>query len=121
MSYLLDVSALLALLWENHIHHERVQLWEANREIAVCPITELGFLRISTQAFGASMRDARASLSKWLAFRNLRFVSCDSRALSGLEAPDGGRTTDFYLAILANVHGLHSPLWTNGSIIQRHL
>ena len=66
MSYLLDVSSLLALLWENHLSHARVQTWARAEELAVCPITELGFLRISTQSFGADMDDARQSLSAWL-------------------------------------------------------
>jgi predicted nucleic acid-binding protein len=104
VTYLLDVSTLLALLWANHIHHHRVRLWESTVDLAVCPITELGFLRISNQAFKASMTDARASLSSWLALRNPKFIPCDERALSGITASSGGKTTDFYLAHLAQTH-----------------
>ena len=46
---LLDVNALLALLWENHVFHARMAQWFAgneNRGWATCPITELGFVRI---------------------------------------------------------------------------
>ena len=32
-SYLLDVSALMALLWETHVHNERVRAWEAGQQI----------------------------------------------------------------------------------------
>jgi predicted nucleic acid-binding protein len=46
MTYLLDVSTLLALLWETHEFNERVTRWQENQSLAVCPITELGFLRI---------------------------------------------------------------------------
>ena len=106
MTYLLDVSTLLALLWENHVHHSRVENWETSQEIAVCPITELGFLRISTQAFHASMDDARQSLSTWLAKRKPEFIPCDERTLAGPKAPTGGRTTDFYLAHLAATHAM---------------
>ena len=106
MTYLLDVSTLLALLWENHVNHSRVKAWESKEQIALCPITELGFLRISTQAFNATMEDARRSLSTWLARRKPEFIPCDERALAGRPAPTGGRTTDFYLAHLADAHGM---------------
>ena len=106
MRYLLDVSSVLALLWENHLSHARVQAWARKEELAVCPITELGFLRISTQSFGADMDDARQSLSAWLQKRRPNFIPCDNRALAGRKAPTGGKTTDFYLAHLAEAHGM---------------
>ena len=63
MTYLLDVSTLLALLWETHEFNERVTRWQENQSLAVCPITELGFLRISTQpSFGLSPAEARRLL-----------------------------------------------------------
>jgi predicted nucleic acid-binding protein len=105
MTYLLDVSCLLALLWESHTHHSRVKRWEADKDIAVCPITELGFLRISTQAFNARMNDTRRSLSTWLAHRKPEFIPCDERVLAGPQASTGAKTTDFYLAHLAAAHG----------------
>ena len=38
MIYLLDVSALLALLWETHEFHERVTRWQENQSLAhYCP------------------------------------------------------------------------------------
>jgi toxin-antitoxin system PIN domain toxin len=46
---LLDVNALLALLWENHVFHARMARWFAGNENqgwATCPITEQGFVRI---------------------------------------------------------------------------
>ena len=106
MTYLLDVSSLLALLWENHVHHSRIKEWQADEEIAVCPISELGFLRISTQAFNATIDDARQSLSTWLTKREPEFIPCDERVLTGPQAPTGGKTTDFYLAHLADAHGM---------------
>jgi predicted nucleic acid-binding protein len=48
MTYLLDVSALLALLLENHTMHARVSAWVKGKKVAVCPITELGFIRVAT-------------------------------------------------------------------------
>ena len=84
MIYLLDVSALLALLWETHEFHERVTRWQENQSLAVCPITELGFLRISTQAsFGLSPAEARRLLREWKNGRKPIFVSCDLTPLEG--------------------------------------
>lgn len=64
MIYLLDISVLLAWLWDQHEHHTRVLAWESGKSIAICPLTELGFLRISTSlAFGATMEQAREMLA----------------------------------------------------------
>ena len=48
--YLLDVNVLVALLWPNHMHHGAVTRWfgnDGNRHFATCPLTELGFARLS--------------------------------------------------------------------------
>ncbi len=48
---LLDVNALVALAWDSHIHHVRVREWfaaNASQGWATCPITESGFVRVST-------------------------------------------------------------------------
>jgi len=49
--YLLDVNALIALLDENHIHHQRMTDWFNAPDIqwAICPFTEAGFLRHATR------------------------------------------------------------------------
>jgi predicted nucleic acid-binding protein len=107
MTYLLDVSTLLAWLWRDHEHHRRVMSWQAGKSVAVCPITELGFLRISTQpAFGATMKVAREMLSAWHQKVRPVQVPCDLPALDGTPAPFSARTTDFYLANLAQKSGM---------------
>jgi toxin-antitoxin system PIN domain toxin len=48
---LLDVNALVALAWDSHIHHVAVREWfagNASSGWATCPITESGFVRVST-------------------------------------------------------------------------
>jgi len=48
---LLDVNVWLALVDENHVHHERaLAYWQDQsvREIAFCRVTMLAFLRLST-------------------------------------------------------------------------
>lgn len=107
MTYLLDVSTLLAWLWEDHEHHDRVLRWQKEQALAVCPITELGFLRISTQpVFGATTTEAREMLSAWHKKIQPKYISCDLPVLSSERAPISGKTTDFYLASLAEKHGM---------------
>ncbi len=107
MTYLLDISVLLAWLWEKHEHHHRVLNWEAGKSIAICPQTEIGFLRISTSpVFGATMQQAREMLQDWLRQRQPQFVPCDIRALDGVPAPTSGKTTDAYFANLAAAHSM---------------
>lgn len=48
---LLDVNFLVALAWPNHIQHARAASWfaaESARGWATTPITECGFVRVST-------------------------------------------------------------------------
>jgi predicted nucleic acid-binding protein len=107
MTYLLDVSTLLAWLWRDHEHHRRVISWQSSQAVAICPITELGFLRISSQpAFGATIKDAREMLTDWIKKAKPARIACDLPALDGLPASTTGKTTDFYLANLAAKHGL---------------
>jgi predicted nucleic acid-binding protein len=40
MTYLLDVSILLALLWETHEFNERVTRWQENQSLAVRCVAE---------------------------------------------------------------------------------
>jgi toxin-antitoxin system PIN domain toxin len=49
---LLDVNVLLALAWPTHVHHHMAHQWFAEnyREgWATCPLTQLGFVRLSMQ------------------------------------------------------------------------
>lgn len=46
-----DVNVLVALAWPNHVHHGRARAWfEKNhqRGWATCPVTESGFVRVSS-------------------------------------------------------------------------
>jgi toxin-antitoxin system PIN domain toxin len=48
---LLDVNALIALAWDSHIHHVPMREWfaaNASQGWATCPVTESGFVRVST-------------------------------------------------------------------------
>ena len=107
MTCLLDVSALIALLWDLHVHNERATRWQEKATLAICPLTELGFLRISTQpSFGATVAEARKMLRDWKRAQKPEFVPCDLDSLDSDEPSTGTRTTDFYLASLAAKHGM---------------
>lgn len=48
---LLDVNLLLALAWPNHIHHRVASIWfahSARQSFRTCPMTQTGFVRISS-------------------------------------------------------------------------
>ena len=108
MKYLMDVSTIVALLWAGHADHARTNNWATGKKLAVCPITELGFLRVVTSpAFNATMEDARTVLENFLSDEKPEFVPADTRALDGEIAPTSGKTTDWYLANLANAHGMN--------------
>lgn len=74
----------------------------------LCPITELGFVSISTSpaAFNATMTDARQALEDFIRDETPGFIPADVRALEGVVPATSGKTTDFYLANLAARHGL---------------
>lgn len=51
MTVLLDVNVLVALAWPNHVHHEAAHRWfaaESERSWATCPLTQSGFVRVSS-------------------------------------------------------------------------
>ena len=53
MTYLLDANVLIALAWPQHIHHEAAHRWFKNagsKSWATCAITQLAFVRISSNA-----------------------------------------------------------------------
>jgi hypothetical protein len=49
--YLLDTNVLIALAWPNHVHHTEATDWflrKAAPGFRTCPITQTGFVRISS-------------------------------------------------------------------------
>lgn len=103
MIWLLDVSDLIARLLREHQHESRVAAWWPGRKVAVCPITELGFLRVAANLY-LSMEEAREALAEFLIEENPVFIPCDGRALdSAFSTPR--QSTDIYLADLAASRG----------------
>jgi len=107
MKYLLDVNALLAAIIQNHVNHTLVDAWVCNKELAVCPLSELGFLRIATHpnAYNLKMTIARQALQSFLVNNQTEFVPADLSALRA-SATKSAEVTDSYMADLASQHNL---------------
>ena len=108
MTHLLDVNVLLASIWTVHSHYPVADAWLKGKRVAVCPLVELGFLRISTNArapFNVSMADARKALEKFLSETSAARIPDDLPALDS-KAGKSDQVTDCYLADLASKHGL---------------
>jgi len=107
VKYLLDVNALIASIWTDHANHFLADSWLQGKSLATCPLSELGFLRISThpKALDATMTDARKLLEDFLTKHNVEFVPDDLHALEA-KATKSEQVTDFYLAELAAKNSL---------------
>ncbi len=127
--YLLDVNVLVALLWPNHMHHGAVIRWfgnDGNRRFATCPLTELGFARLSCNpaAVGKAitLSDALDTLAGVSRMPNHHFLSETAQlrpTLSPMAAHIVGhrQVSDAYLIALARLHG--SKLVTLDARIRR--
>jgi toxin-antitoxin system PIN domain toxin len=107
MNHLLDVNVLLAAIWGNHPQHGQAAAWLKGKTVTVCPIAELGFLRISTnpKAINAPMADARTALENFLARVKASRIPDDLPALDS-KPKKSDEVTDHYLADLAAAHRL---------------
>ena len=66
MRFLLDVNVLAALSFPDHEFQGRAHSWflrEPGRLWATCALTQAGFLRVATQAFGSSRVAVREVLA----------------------------------------------------------
>ncbi len=107
MKYLLDVNILLAAIWDTHVHHAAAKAWMEDKSVAVCPISELGFIRISThkRGYGFTMDSARKGIEKFAADMKATRIPDDLDALES-HPQTTDQVTDHYLADLAARHGL---------------
>jgi predicted nucleic acid-binding protein len=105
MRHLLDVNCLLAAIWENHSQHAKVFAWLAGKNLLLCPLAQLGFLRISAnkKAINAPMHKARELLAHFAQERHVEWVPDDLEPLHSFPKTSEG-VTDHYLADLAAKH-----------------
>jgi predicted nucleic acid-binding protein len=67
VTYLLDVNALVAWHHGGSPHHARFHAWAGaigRANLRTCAVSELGFLRVSMQVFGYTLRQATAELAQ---------------------------------------------------------
>ena len=108
MTYLIDVNILLAAIWDGHPLHERAFAWIKGKDIAICPLAELGFIRISTNpkaTINAPMGKTRELLQRFIEERDASLVADDLPALESKPAKSED-VTDNYLADLAARHNM---------------
>ena len=113
MMYLLDVNALVALGFMQHEFHARVARWirsSRSVQLASSSITELGFVRVLSQApaYGLTVAQARSLLLRLKQARSLplQFLPDEvdiSRLPSWVKTPR--QVTDGHLSHLAKIHG----------------
>jgi len=109
MIFLLDVNVLMALLWENHEHHQVARAWLRHATgFATCPVSQLGFSRVSSHpSLGYSMSPDQAFsvLRAFLADERHRFIpddlSCEDRVVRTDVMMSTNQITDHYLVALA--------------------
>lgn len=108
MTHLLDVNVLLAAIWDSHPLHERAFAGIKAKRIAVCPLTELGFIRISTNpkaTINAPMDKAHELLQRFIQERSASRIPDDLPALES-KPTKSDEVTDCYLAELAARHDM---------------
>ena len=101
-----DVNILLAYGWQQHPFHAQCSSWiDALPGFATCPITELGFMRVSmSPAFRASYDDAARILAVLTQMGGAHFLPCDLPAGRMSSVSRYKDTTDAYLVCLAKNH-----------------
>ena len=110
---LLDVNALVGLLWNVHSLHGRAHAWFAKESPVVlgCAFTELSFIRVSMadKTIAASFTDAELALAQFTASLGRRYRFLDKLPPASVLRAHGIRThkevSDHYLCELAATHG----------------
>jgi predicted nucleic acid-binding protein len=105
--YLLDVNAVIAAIATNHPDYQKADSWIQGKTIVTCPLSELGFLRVTTnpKSMNLSMTIARQLLDSFLQKNNAEFLAADLPALKA-KAHKSDHVTDCYLAELAASKGM---------------
>lgn len=115
--FLLDVNVLVALLWPNHMHHGAVIRWfgsDGKRPFATCPLTELGFARLSCNPSAVGRAITLSAALQTLAgvsrMPNHHFLSETAQLHSTLlpiaaHVVGHRQVSDAYLIALARIHG----------------
>jgi toxin-antitoxin system PIN domain toxin len=107
---LLDVNVLLALAWPSHQHHSQAHSWfaaNANDGWATCAVTQLGFIRISSNPafteYAVSPRNAAGLLKSWTRHSSHQFMQSPPACVEAIYANALGhrQVTDAWLIEVA--------------------
>lgn len=117
MTVLLDANVLIALLVDEHVHHEAAEGWftDITESFATCPVTQGSLMRLLVRE-GRSAATARQVLTETTAHPQHEFWPDDvSYTEVSCEGIIGHRQiTDAYLAQLARVHGARIATFDRG-------
>lgn len=116
-TYLLDVNVLVALTWPTHVHHPDALAWfdqVGGTSWATCPITQLGFVRVSANP--KINRDAVRPAEAVAVLKQLteqpghhfwpdELPVIDASSFNALSLIGHRQVTDAYLLTLAEQHG----------------
>ena len=108
MTALPDVNVLIALLWESHLHHRAARRWfrDLDGHWATCSITQLGFVRVSSNPKALpeaiAVQEARAALASLCQHSGHNFLIDDvefatSRAVPHARLVGHRQVTDAHL------------------------
>jgi uncharacterized protein len=114
--YLLDVNVLLALAWPTHLNHRDAHEWFHRRRqsgFATCPLTQLGFVRASSNPKftkeAATPFSALTLLGRITELKEHVFwpdsLTCGNAFAHSPLIVGHQQLTDFYLIGLAEAHG----------------
>jgi len=120
---LLDVNALVALAWDSHVHHAQIRAWfvaHSERGWATCPLTESGFVRVSSNPkvlpSPIGVEAARGVLASLRALPGHRFL-VDDVSITDADVPTlaGHRqVTDAHLLTLSRRHQVRLVTFDSG-------
>ena len=111
--FLLDVNALVGLLWNVHSLHSRAHAWFARERPLVlgCTLTELSFVRVSMadRTIAASYTDAERALARFIGALGTRYRFVEAvppgPLLQGRTPRTHKEVSDLYLCALAEANG----------------
>jgi uncharacterized protein len=125
-AHLLDVNALIALIWEDHQFHDTMAAWfgrHAKRGWATCAITQSGFIRVMNQPAlakpGRTVAELAEVLKQNLAHPAHRLLPLDFDFADVLACCRGGvvghrQVTDAYLLTAAIRAGMKLLTFDSG-------
>jgi toxin-antitoxin system PIN domain toxin len=125
-THLLDVNALVALLWEDHVFHEKMARWSAGHGQdgwASCAITQSGFVRVMMQPalaqHGRTLSELAEVLAQSSASSSHRLLPLDFSFADVVACCTGGlvghrQITDAYLLTAAMRAGMKLLTFDSG-------